>query len=82
MRPTRKIKIRKLRQWAGGLRGRCHANGFIEIDPRQDEQDFLDTLLHELLHRELPDLDEQAVIRVAERLAWEMWKLDYRRVRA
>ena len=56
-------------------------NGLIEIDPRQTERDFTNTLIHELLHRELPDLSEDAVIRVANKFEWELWKMGYRRIR-
>jgi hypothetical protein len=80
-RRTRKIVVRKLRGWSGGLLGHCYPSGLIEIDPRQDEQEFLNTLVHELLHREQPDLSETAVIRIADWISWELWKFEYRRLR-
>jgi hypothetical protein len=81
MRKTRKIRERKFRDWVNGLQGRCMPNGLIEIDPRQGAQEYLNTLIHELLHREFPDLSEGAVIRGADRISWELWKYPYRRIK-
>lgn len=60
--------------------GRCYANGVIEIDPRLRPIDFLDTLIHELLHREFPDLRESKVTEAATIMAKELWESDFRRL--
>jgi hypothetical protein len=79
--PSRRIVFRKFHDYTNGLMGRSHPNGLIEVDPRQDEQDLFDTLIHELLHREFPDLSEEAVERAANRMSWDLWKQSYRRFR-
>ena len=79
MRRTRKVKIHRLHSFSRGLLGRCLPNGFIELDPRQEPLEFLDTFIHEMLHRELPDLSEEAVERSASRMAWDLWKHGYRK---
>ncbi len=52
----------------------------IIIDPRQEQRDRMDTLLHEGLHIALPDLTEDDVGRVAGMLCNLLWKDRYRRV--
>jgi len=61
--------------------GLCFPSGLIQIDPRQLEDDFLTTVVHELLHREFPDLSEDAVERVGVAMGKSLWKLGYRRIR-
>jgi hypothetical protein len=53
--------------------------GDIHVDPRQSEEEMIDTVAHELLHDALPYLDEEAVEKAANRIASAMWKLGYRR---
>lgn len=61
--------------------GQCYLEtGKIEIDPRLGPQDFLDTLIHELLHREFCFLGEEIVDEVATIIAKEIWKKHYRRI--
>ena len=72
------VTIQKLgRQQAWGV---CWSDGRIEIDPRQSSKDFLDTLIHEMLHHFWPDLTEDEVSRVATITAQVVWKLGYRRM--
>jgi hypothetical protein len=52
----------------------------IKIDPRQDEEERLDTLLHELLHFLNPDAKEGEVVEAAAVLSTTLWKYGYRRV--
>lgn len=78
LRPP-KVTERKLgREKALGQE--CH--GFIEIDPRQSEHEYLDTLIHECLHAHFPDLTEQQVVKIANSLTKILWKAKYRRIRA
>lgn len=60
--------------------GVCHGDGRIVIDPRLKPLHFLDTLIHELLHREFPDLSEDCVTARATVMADEIWKMNFRRV--
>ena len=77
--PVKKVKIieRKL--------GRERALGqawddLVEIDPRQDSKEYLDTAIHELLHVAQPDLSETSVIRVSRLISSALWKLGFRRI--
>ena len=47
----------------------------IVIDPRLEGVELLDTLIHELLHHALPDLDEAPVERTATFIANSLWNL-------
>jgi hypothetical protein len=47
----------------------------IVLDPRLEGEELLDTLIHELLHHSLPDLDEAPVERTATFLARSLWNL-------
>jgi hypothetical protein len=62
--------------------GYCYSlsNGVIEIDPRLKSKDYLDTLVHELLHRELCFLREEHVGSVATLIAKELWEKGFRRI--
>lgn len=75
-RPSKSFKIteRKLK----GL-GVCHPDGSIEINPKQKPLPFLETVLHELLHRQFPMLSEEAVEEASVEMAQSIWDLDYRR---
>ena len=53
----------------------------IEIDSRLESRDFLDTLIHELLHIYNPDWKEQRVASVATQMTNLIWAKDYRRIK-
>ena len=75
-----RIKRRKLgRHRALGL---AHSDGLIEIDPRQPPKEYLDTLIHELLHQVKPSSywDEDAVVKAANDLSHHLWDHGYRRM--
>ena len=80
-RPLRiRIKERKLRRHkAWGL---AHPDGLIEIDPRVPPKEYLDTLIHELLHQAKPSSywDEEAVWETAAILTKHLWDAGYRKV--
>lgn len=52
----------------------------IEIDPRQPSRKYLNTLIHELLHMFFPDLNEDTVLLIGDRMEKVIWKKDYRRM--
>ena len=62
--------------------GHCDSDntGAIEIDPRLRPLDYLDTLVHELLHREFCFLREETVTAVATVIARELWEKGFRRI--
>lgn len=53
----------------------------IEIDPRQNSKDYIDTLIHEWLHIEFPDWKERVVASKSKKLARFLWKHNVRLVR-
>lgn len=57
-------------------------SGVVEIDPRQAAREYLDTLVHEMLHIEFPDLEEDRVAACSRRLSAALWKQNYRRIHA
>lgn len=62
--------------------GQCYQGlGLIEIDPRQDSKNYLDTLIHEMLHSFFPRAAEWRVERVANKMASVLWKHKYRRIK-
>lgn len=59
--------------------GSCQPNGRIYINPSQGAESFLDTAIHELLHRYFPWLSEDMVTLVANDMRIDLWSLGYRR---
>lgn len=52
----------------------------VEIDPRQNPKEYLDTVIHELLHVALPELSEAQVIQVSRLISSKLWKIGFRRI--
>jgi hypothetical protein len=52
----------------------------IEIDPRQPARRYLNTLIHELYHLYFPDLNEETVTLIADRVEKIIWDKGYRRI--
>jgi len=52
----------------------------IEIDPRQNSREYLNTLIHEMLHCFLPNLSEKSIIKLSTIMSDEIWKRRYRRI--
>jgi hypothetical protein len=52
----------------------------VYIDPRQKEDELLDTAVHELLHVVCPYMSEKNVHTKATRIAETLWKMGYRRI--
>tara|TARA_B100000959_G_C14769991_1_gene537085 strand:- start:522 stop:815 length:294 start_codon:yes stop_codon:yes gene_type:complete len=53
----------------------------IEIDPRQTSRNYLDTLIHELLHVYNPEWSENKVSKTANEITDIIWKKNYRRIK-
>lgn len=72
-----RIVFRKLgREKAFGL---AHKDPrLIELDPRQNGFELLDSAIHEILHVQQPDLSEETVTANATEMADLLWKMGYR----
>ena len=53
----------------------------IEIDPRQTSKNYLDTLIHELLHVYNPEWSENKVAKTANEMTQIIWQKNYRRIK-
>ena len=53
----------------------------IEIDPRQTSKNYLDTLIHELLHVYNPEWSENKVSKTANEMTQIIWQKNYRRIK-
>jgi hypothetical protein len=49
----------------------------IVIDSRLTGVELLETILHEILHIQQPDLSEEAVLRYSKETAEILWKIGY-----
>lgn len=56
------------------------AGGLIEIDPRLNGKQALDTLIHEMLHHYAPTWGENKVTRTASAMTTILWKHRFRRI--
>lgn len=64
-------------EWQGNLNFRP-AGGTIILDPRQPEEELLDTAVHELLHDAAPYLEEYAVEVYGNHISDALWKMGWR----
>jgi len=53
----------------------------IEIDPRQNQRQYLNTLIHEMLHLFFEDLSETTVKSVASKMSTVIWNKKYRKTK-
>lgn len=53
----------------------------MEVDPRQTQIDYLDTVIHEALHMLFPQKKERAILKAGTSIAQLLWRLGYRRVK-
>jgi hypothetical protein len=53
--------------------------GEVTLDPRQSENELLDSAIHEFLHVACPYMAETKVHRTATIIADALWKMGYRR---
>ena len=77
---TPRVVERKLGRYKAW--GTCSSDGEIEIDPRQKPRQYLDTLLHELLHWTNPKLSERQVRHAARLMTREIWAKGFRQIRS
>lgn len=71
-----KVRERKLRKYLGY----AYLNeDTVEIDPNQTPRQYLDTLIHEILHILYPEDSETKISRNASTITHHIWKKNYRR---
>ena len=62
--------------------GECYfGTGQINIDPRQDSKEYLNTLIHEMAHLRMPEWDEQSIIDLATGFTEAIWAMGFRRIK-
>jgi len=54
--------------------------GVIEVDPRQDSKEMLDTIVHETLHLLNRSWKESRIKKQTKSIARALWKSGYRRI--
>ena len=79
--PRRKKPIKVIHRKLG--REKAHGQAWkdhriIEIDERLTGIDYLDTVIHEVMHVQQPDLPEKAVASNATEMARILWELGIR----
>ena len=80
-KPPLKIKVVERKLGREGAVGQCwQGERLVEVDPRQPAKEYLDTVIHEILHELLPQRSEKFVLHAGNTLASTLWKLGYRRV--
>lgn len=66
--------------YLGEAEGLCEKpSRTIKIALGKPPQDTMDSIIHEVLHAALWDLDEEAVLTTANAISEALWKLGYRR---
>jgi hypothetical protein len=68
------------RELEGDTLGLAYQSGRIIIDPRQLPEDYLDTLVHELIHVGAPEFSEKKTEKLANLISKGLWKWGYRRI--
>lgn len=82
-KPSQRWKHREKRLGREKAVGVCHyEKETIFIDPRQTPAEFLDTLVHEHLHKEFQDLTEAEVLKASRAISTALWDYGYRLVPA
>lgn len=64
-------------RWKGDIKF-APSNGVVSVDPRQPDEELLDTLVHELLHDAAPFLEEFAVRCYGTHIAEALWREGWR----
>ncbi len=78
---TRRIHVRERKLGRERAAGQAFASDRLaEIDPRQPQREYLDTLVHELLHILDPNMSEEQVNEWAGVLSQQIWKARFRRL--
>lgn len=82
--PSKTNKIKVIDKKLGRQRavGQAYSDTrVIEIDPRQTSKNYLDTLIHELLHVYAPKWSETRVNKTAKEMTQIIWQKNYRRIK-
>lgn len=56
-----------------------YATDEILLDPRQNQKCLLNTIIHEMLHRECPGWSESKVMKTADNISRVVWYQGYRK---
>lgn len=56
-----------------------HEERLIEIDPRQPDDEYIDSIIHEVYHLQFPKLPEMHVRHKSRELSKLLWDSGYRR---
>lgn len=72
-----RVRERKLRKYLGYA---YTDKNLVEITPDQSPRQYLDTLIHEILHIMYPEDSETKISRNASTLTHHIWKKNYRRL--
>lgn len=76
-----KISVKERKLGREKAAGQCwQGEGLVEIDPRQNAKEYLDTLCHEVLHELLPHRCETFIEKAGSTVAAVLWKQGYRKV--
>jgi|TARA_R110002051_G_scaffold261707_1_gene321628 hypothetical protein len=80
--PKRAIRVKERKLGKHGALGLAHEDGLVEIDPRQTGKQYLDTMIHELLHVIDPSKEwpEKTVEKAAGTITLFLWKAGFRRI--
>lgn len=73
-----KVQERKLRYYWGYA---YTDKGLVEITPDLTDRQYMDTLIHEILHIMYPNDSETKISRNASTITHHLWKKNYRRIR-
>ena len=82
MKPKRKLKVVEVklgRERAVGIAD--YENFNILVDPRQKPYEYLNTMVHELIHHMSPSWEENRVKWWANRISRFLWSHNYRQVK-
>lgn len=67
-----------------GCVGQCwpgtYEDNRMEVDPRQTQIDYMDTLIHEALHMLFPKAQERKILKCGTSIATLLHRLGYRRM--
>jgi hypothetical protein len=77
--PIRVVERKLGRHKADGLAWK--EERLIEIDPRLEGEEYLLTLIHEILHVSFPKLSEIEIIGKSREVATVVWSQGYRRIK-
>lgn len=78
---SKRIKITEKKLGRSKALGQCFNDGRIEIDPRQDSKEYLNTLVHEALHSRFPWMSEEEVVNSSIAITDLIWAQNFRRIK-